>query len=71
MPGEARLATSDRKLSTKSRIIIAAVCQPLAINPPNAALRRGFRVDMHVLRVEAPRELDDLGLASPVISPYS
>ena len=34
MPGEARLAAFGRKLSARSRIIIAPVCQPLAIRPP-------------------------------------
>jgi len=34
MPGEARLEAGDRKWSAKSRIVIAAVCQPLAISPP-------------------------------------
>src|SRR6516162_10844825 len=34
MPGEPRLALLGRKLSTMSRIIIAALCQPLAISPP-------------------------------------
>src|SRR6516162_2502627 len=34
MPGEPRLAFFGKKLSTISRIIIAAVCQPLAISPP-------------------------------------
>src|SRR5262249_22455414 len=38
MPGEARLAPLGRKLSASSRIIRAAVCQPLAINPPNRPL---------------------------------
>ena len=34
MPGEARLDAGDRKCAAKSRIIIAAVCHPLAISPP-------------------------------------
>src|SRR4029077_6786902 len=34
IPGEPRLALLGKKLSTISRIIIAAVCQPLAISPP-------------------------------------
>ena len=34
MPGEARLEAGDRKCVAKSRIINAAVCQPLAISPP-------------------------------------
>ena len=34
IPGEARLDAGDRKCVAKSRIITAAVCQPLAISPP-------------------------------------
>jgi hypothetical protein len=33
-PGDPRLAFAEMKLSTSRRIIIAAVCQPLAISPP-------------------------------------
>ena len=35
MPGEARLATRDRQWSANRRIMIPAVCHPLAIRPPN------------------------------------
>ena len=37
-PGEATLDSGDRKLVAKSRIISEAVCQPLAISPPNRPL---------------------------------
>src|SRR5580704_3503513 len=39
MPGEARLAAFGRKLSARSRIIMAPVCQPLAIRPPKRPRR--------------------------------
>src|SRR5271166_7194845 len=34
MPGEPRLARLGRNRSTRSRIMMVAVCHPLAINPP-------------------------------------
>ena len=34
IPGEPRLALLDRYFATSRRIVIAAVCQPLAIRPP-------------------------------------
>ena len=47
---------------TNSPMKSAVVCQPLAIRPPNGPSHRGRRVDVERLRVEALRELDDVGL---------
>ncbi len=65
MPGEARLAFFGRKFSTTRRIIIAAVCQPLAIRPPKRPRPCRLGVDMHVLRVEAAGKVEDFGLVDP------
>ena len=40
----------------------AAVCQPLAISPPNGSVDRRGRIDVERLWVVALRELDDLAL---------
>ena len=62
MPGEPIDAESSRMPRTNSPMKSAAVCQPLAINPPNGPVLRRDRVDVERLRVVALRELDDLAL---------
>ena len=58
-------ASPDRRRRTDiasqmMRIIIEAVCQPEAIRPPATEARRRFLAEMEGLRIELPREGDDL-----------
>ena len=70
MPGEARLASFGRKLSARSRIIIAAGMPAAGDQAAKAAARRLLGVDMHVLRIEAAGELEDFGLVDPGLAVF-
>src|SRR5713226_20907 len=54
-----------RSLSTSSRMVMAAVCQPLAASPLEYRVARGFLVEMERLGIELGAECLDSLLVDP------